>query len=251
MEDILNNLSILKNNPINPINNPLSQREKEKEIQQKEIQYNIQNQNQINQMNRTSNFNEISNINILQDFNNPNNTNKLNEMNTLLNQNNNNDSLSLNINNINNSLHNSMINFHNNKTFIKKSGANNLNPINISNQQILNNNKTKLATSIIIDENLPVLNDKLKRANDYYTSRNNMKNEINIDNVSDINIVDRSPKDPMERIKFNEMEVSNKSLHVSGYIKNFINQAHEEKYFDENEDIFKLKNCKIYSKGNN
>lgn len=109
------------------------------------------------------------------------------------------------------------------------------------------NNLTKVATSIIIDENLPVLNEKLKKANDYYSSKNNnIKDEINIDNVSDIHYDNRS-RSP--RMKFQDTENVNKSLYVSGYIKKFINQAHEENYFDENEDIFKLKNCKIKSKG--
>jgi len=172
--------------------------------------------------------NESSNLNITQE--------KLIENDSMSNsilQNNSTINVNVNVN----------VNFNMNRSLLRKNQSHLLN----SKQ----NNLTKVATSIIIDENLPILNQKLKKANDYYNSKNNNNNElkeqISMDNVSEINL-DRT-RSPI-RMRFNNSEMNNnRSLHVSGYIKSFINQAHDENYFDENEDIFKLKNCKINSKG--
>ena len=56
-----------------------------------------------------------------------------------------------------------------------------------------------------------------------------------MDNVSEINL-DRT-RSPI-RMRFNNSEMNNnRSLHVSGYIKSFINQAHDENYFDEDDYV--------------
>jgi hypothetical protein len=213
MEDILMNLSILKN----PNSN-----------QNLNLNINLNTNLQI--------LNETCNLNITQE--------KLN------------DSISINNNSIlqNSSMINANSNANNRRKYNQYFNPNqNMN----QNKSIYSkqNNFTKVATSIIIDENICLLNQKLKKANDYYNAKNNknlnnLKDEIITDNVSEINI-DHSRSRSPDRMKFNYSDINNnnKSMHVSGYIKNFINQAHEENYFDENEDIFKLKNCKINSKG--
>jgi len=204
----------------------------------------IQNPNANTNMNLQI-LNETSNLNITQE--------KLN------------DSISINNNSIlqNNSMINANSNFNNKRRYnqyFNPSQNQNQNQYQNQNQNksiySKQNNLTKVATSIIIDENINLLNQKLRQANDYYNSKNknfnnfnNLKDDIITDNVSEINLDNSRSRSP-ERMKFNFSEINNnKSMHISGYIKNFINQAHEENYFDENEEIFKLKNCKINSKG--
>ena len=112
------------------------------------------------------------------------------------------------------------------------------------------NNLTKVATSIIIDENLTDLNQKLNKAKDFYSTKSNFKDDITCDMDMDFNFDgSRSPNNNNNRTRITTLyNTESKQMHVSSYIRKFMNQTHED--IDENtEDIFKMKNCKINSKG--
>lgn len=111
------------------------------------------------------------------------------------------------------------------------------------------NSLVKVATTILIDENLPDLNEKLKKANDFYFTRSNFKDELNSEMDMDFNL-DKSRSPVNNRTRISQFGTESKHMHVSSYIKQFLNQTHED-IEDNPDDIFKLKNCLINSKGIN
>lgn len=217
MEDILLNLSVLKNSS------------------------NLNNSNnyQINNNNNNYTLNTLNNLN---DTYNTYNTNINNS--TFINKHLNDTNITY-LNTTQEKLNDSSMN----KSLLFNSSLN-INKSAFQRQTPKQNNLTKVATSIIIDENLTDLNEKLKKANDFYYSKatnNNLKDEINSE--MDINL-NRSRSPPNNRTRISQYDISteSKQMHVSRYIKKFLNQTHED-IDDANDDIFKMKNCKINSKG--
>lgn len=95
----------------------------------------------------------------------------------------------------------------------------------------------ELATSLIVEENLSLLNQKLKIASEYY----NYKNDINLAEQT----IERNKSKNVSGNKNLQLSETAK-FHISSYIKRFLKQTHENTE-NRTEDVFNLKNCKVHS----
>ncbi len=92
-----------------------------------------------------------------------------------------------------------------------------------------------LSPSILIEDNISLLNQKLRGAMEYYNQNKNIDlYKTKIDNKN-------------EDLNKKSICASDSKNHVSKYIKRFLNQAHEDKEL-QSDQFFNMQNCKINSR---